>query len=59
MPSHIGTIRLSLVDDDSIVDDIGNPLGGVGAGNGDGDQDQDPRYCPPQDPSSRKMYPAQ
>jgi len=29
-----GTIRLDLVDDDSIVDAVGNPLGGVGAGNG-------------------------
>jgi hypothetical protein len=29
-----GTLRLDLVDSDSIQDDIGNPLGGVGAGNG-------------------------
>ena len=29
-----GTIRLDVVDDDSIVDGAGNPLGGVGAGNG-------------------------
>jgi hypothetical protein len=30
-----GTLRLDLVDDDSIIDVQGNPLGGVGAGNGD------------------------
>ena len=30
-----GTIRLDLVDDDSIIDAASNPLGGVGAGNGD------------------------
>ncbi len=29
-----GTLRLDLIDDDSIQDDIGNPLGGPGAGNG-------------------------
>ncbi len=29
-----GTIRLDVTDDDSITDDAGNPLGGVGAGNG-------------------------
>lgn len=29
-----GTIRLNVVDDDSIKDDAGNPLGGVGKGNG-------------------------
>jgi hypothetical protein len=30
-----GTIRLDLVDDDSITDSSGNPLGGTGSGNGD------------------------
>jgi hypothetical protein len=30
-----GTIRLDLVDDDSIVDNVSNPLGGAGNGNGD------------------------
>ncbi len=30
-----GTIRLDLVDDDSITDTLGHPLGGTGAGNGD------------------------
>ena len=30
-----GTIRLDVVDDDSIEDEAGNPLGGIGAGNGD------------------------
>lgn len=30
-----GTIQLNLVDNDSIKDEFGNPLGGVGAGNGD------------------------
>ncbi len=30
-----GTIRLELVDDDSILDSVMNPLGGAGAGNGD------------------------
>ena len=30
-----GTLRLDLVDDDSIRDGIDNPLGGAGAGNGD------------------------
>ncbi len=29
-----GTLGLNLVDDDSIVDTVGNPLGGTGAGNG-------------------------
>lgn len=29
-----GTIQLSVVDNDSLVDAVGNPLGGVGAGNG-------------------------
>ena len=29
-----GTLGLNLVDDDSIVDEAGNPLGGPGAGNG-------------------------
>ena len=29
-----GTIRLDVVDDDTIVDAAGNPLGGTGAGNG-------------------------
>lgn len=29
-----GIIRLNLVDNDSIVDTVGNPLGGAGAGNG-------------------------
>jgi hypothetical protein len=29
-----GTLRLDVSDNDSIVDGIGNPLGGVGAGNG-------------------------
>jgi len=29
-----GTIRLDVVDDDSIIDAGGNPLGGMGAGNG-------------------------
>lgn len=29
-----GTLRLDLVDDDSIVDALGHPLGGAGAGNG-------------------------
>jgi len=29
-----GTIRLDLIDNDSIIDEVGNPLGGVGAGNG-------------------------
>jgi predicted outer membrane repeat protein len=32
--SHSGTIRLDLMDDDTIVDLALNPLGGVGAGNG-------------------------
>ncbi len=30
-----GTIRLNVVDNDSITDAAGNPLGGVGVGNGD------------------------
>lgn len=30
-----GTLRLDVVDDDSIVDADGNPLGGAGGGNGD------------------------
>jgi len=30
-----GTLRLNLIDDDSIRDDIDNPLGGPGGGNGD------------------------
>ena len=30
-----GTIRLDVSDNDTIVDDAGNPLGGVGTGNGD------------------------
>src|SRR5262249_4782135 len=34
MANENGTIRLDLVDDDSIVDDAGEPLGGPGAGNG-------------------------
>ncbi len=29
-----GTIKLKVVDDDSVVDALGNPLGGVGVGNG-------------------------
>jgi Tol biopolymer transport system component len=29
-----GTIRLDVLDNDSIIDSTGNPLGGVGAGNG-------------------------
>ena len=29
-----GSLRLDLLDNDSIVDAVGNPLGGVGAGNG-------------------------
>src|SRR5262249_1908456 len=32
--SNSGTIRLDLIDDDSIADAAGNPLGGPGAGNG-------------------------
>ena len=32
--SGTGTIRLDVIDDDTIVDTAGNPLGGVGAGNG-------------------------
>jgi hypothetical protein len=31
---HIGTIRLDVVDNDSILDAASNPLGGAGAGNG-------------------------
>lgn len=30
-----GTIHLDLIDDDSVIDWYGNPLGGLGAGNGD------------------------
>ncbi|MCC6796743.1 MAG: hypothetical protein IT366_16615 [Candidatus Hydrogenedentes bacterium] len=33
--SGSGTLRLDLIDNDSIVDGLNNPLGGVGAGNGD------------------------
>jgi hypothetical protein len=33
-PGGSGTLRLDLVDDDSIADGIGNELGGTGAGNG-------------------------
>ncbi len=33
--SGFGTVRLDVVDDDSILDLYGNPLGGVGVGNGD------------------------
>lgn len=29
-----GTIQLSVIDNDTLVDAVGNPLGGVGAGNG-------------------------
>lgn len=32
--SGSGTLRLDLIDNDSIVDDVNHPLGGVGAGNG-------------------------
>jgi len=32
--SGSGTLRLDVVDDDSIVDSVSNPLGGAGAGNG-------------------------
>ena len=32
--SGAGTLGLNLVDDDSIVDDAGSPLAGIGAGNG-------------------------
>jgi len=32
--SNEGTLRLDLMDDDSILDDVGNSLGGSGAGNG-------------------------
>ena len=32
--SGSGTIRLNVLDDDSIVDAVGNPLGAAGAGNG-------------------------
>jgi MSHA biogenesis protein MshQ len=41
-----GTIRLDVVDDDSIVDPTLNPLGGVGAGNGSytGDEAYDVRF---------------
>ena len=30
-----GTLGLNLVDDDSITDSLGDPLGGTGPGNGD------------------------
>ena len=30
-----GTIRLDVIDDDTILDGVGNPLGGPGTGNGD------------------------
>jgi hypothetical protein len=30
-----GSIRMNVVDDDSITDEAGNPLGGIGTGNGD------------------------
>jgi hypothetical protein len=33
--AHDGQLRLKLVDNDSIVDTVLNPLGGAGAGNGD------------------------
>jgi hypothetical protein len=33
-PAGVGTLRLNVVDDDTIVDGAANPLGGVGAGNG-------------------------
>lgn len=33
--SGTGTLRLDIVDDDSIVDTLSNPLGGPGPGNGD------------------------
>jgi hypothetical protein len=33
--SGSGTIRLDLLDNDSIIDALNNPLGGAGAGNGD------------------------
>ncbi len=33
-PVGDGTVRLNLVDNDSIADSLGNPLGGSGAGNG-------------------------
>jgi CSLREA domain-containing protein len=32
--NDIGTIRLDVIDDDSILNSVGNPLGGVGTGNG-------------------------
>ncbi len=32
--SGVGTLRLDLVDDDSVMDTLGHPLGGVGTGNG-------------------------
>jgi hypothetical protein len=32
--SGVGTLALTVLDDDSIIDELGNPLGGVGAGNG-------------------------
>jgi hypothetical protein len=36
-----GSLHLSLLDNDSIVDIMGNPLGGIGAGNGDFTSSQD------------------
>ncbi|NQU45306.1 VCBS repeat-containing protein [bacterium] len=33
--SGAGTLDLNVADDDTIIDDVGNPLGGPGAGNGD------------------------
>jgi hypothetical protein len=33
--SGIGTIRLNVVDNDTILDGASSPLGGVGSGNGD------------------------
>jgi hypothetical protein len=32
-----GTLQLNLIDNDTILDSVGNPLGGIGAGNGDFD----------------------
>ncbi|NUQ63357.1 MAG: M28 family peptidase, partial [Pirellulales bacterium] len=45
-----GTLRLDLVDDDTIVDTAGNPLGGPGVGNGSriGDQFYTVDTLPPQ-----------
>jgi hypothetical protein len=36
-----GSLRLNVLDDDSIVDIMGHPLGGIGAGNGEFTSDQD------------------